>query len=547
MKIEDLIGKGYFAEELPPSFQTKEIASVAKDLLLYIERNKESIGKKHSKIIPFSIPKIKGYRRLLGIPNPLHYLQLAATISQNWEQIVLHCLQSPYSLSALTIKAETKRAVARPGFNAINEQRIIRSTGFRYLLKIDITRFYPSLYTHSIPWALHSKSEAKKERRRKLFGNALDEDCRNIQDAQTSGIPIGPDSSRIISEIILSAVDKQLRKVMPEVAGMRIIDDYYIYCKTLGQTEKARSEIQKSLKQFELELNHTKEHIIDLPEVIENISLTDLREYRFRNSINNQRKDLITYFDKAVGYARQFPYDSILSYAVSKLKATIIYKENWNILQSLLLNSLNIESKVLPAVAECLIAYDQQEYDLDKNLIGTALEDFIHLHVSMNNDFEITWALWIFNALKISITKDCSDLVSRYDNAIVLISWLQLRAEGLAEKGSDIRFIRRLLTKESLYSEHWLLAYEALQKGWLLSSENYIQQDVFFKYLSDNNISFFNADEPLDLSKMKIATEDSSLEREDDADEDEDFRSLRNRPYEPDHFFENLDPEDLPF
>ncbi|MFM6127183.1 MAG: hypothetical protein ACKPBV_00235 [Sphaerospermopsis kisseleviana] len=28
---------------------------------------------------------------------------------------------------------------------------------YKYLIKTDIKNFYPSIYTHSIPWALHKK------------------------------------------------------------------------------------------------------------------------------------------------------------------------------------------------------------------------------------------------------------------------------------------------------------------------------------------------------------------------------------------------------
>jgi len=29
---------------------------------------------------------------------------------------------------------------------------------YKYLIKTDIKNFYPSIYTHSIPWALHDKA-----------------------------------------------------------------------------------------------------------------------------------------------------------------------------------------------------------------------------------------------------------------------------------------------------------------------------------------------------------------------------------------------------
>lgn len=50
------------------------------------------------------------------------------------------------------------------------------------------------------------------------------------------------------------------------------------------------------------------------------------------------------------------------------------------------------------------------------------------------------------------------------------------------------------MIKEELYGEYWILAYEALKRGWLPSknSDDYIKQDEFFKILDDKNIYFFN-------------------------------------------------------
>jgi hypothetical protein len=95
----------------------------------------------------------------------------------------------------------------------------------RYVIQTDISRFYQSIYTHSIPWALHGKAAAKANRSRRLIGNTLDKLVREGQDRQTIGVPIGPDTSLIIAEIILSSVDEALKRKRLK-NGLRYIDDY---------------------------------------------------------------------------------------------------------------------------------------------------------------------------------------------------------------------------------------------------------------------------------------------------------------------------------
>jgi hypothetical protein len=100
----------------------------------------------------------------------------------------------------------------------------------RYLLYADTSRYYTTIYTHSISWALHGKSVAKERRHDKsLLGNQLDELVRATQDSQSVGIPIGPDTSLIISEIIGTAIDLELRERLSaaniKMQGHRYLDD----------------------------------------------------------------------------------------------------------------------------------------------------------------------------------------------------------------------------------------------------------------------------------------------------------------------------------
>jgi hypothetical protein len=81
------------------------------------------------------------------------------------------------------------------------------------------------LYTHAIPWALHTKPVAKANRN-KTDGDKIDKAVRNCSSGQTVGIPIGPDTSFVVAEIVLAAVDGLLRTKLPALRGFRYLDDY---------------------------------------------------------------------------------------------------------------------------------------------------------------------------------------------------------------------------------------------------------------------------------------------------------------------------------
>ena len=70
---------------------------------------------------------------------------------------------------------------------------------YTHLVKADIKNFYPSIYTHSIAWAIHGKNFIRKDRNRhdyRFLGNRLDRLFQYSNDQKTNGIPIGPVVSR---------------------------------------------------------------------------------------------------------------------------------------------------------------------------------------------------------------------------------------------------------------------------------------------------------------------------------------------------------------
>jgi hypothetical protein len=84
------------------------------------------------------------------------------------------------------------------------------------VLQTDINLFYPSVYAHTMPWAIHGKATAKVNRANKLLGNLLDSLVRCGQDQQTIGIPIGPDTSLLLAEILLNRTTRYWYTRFPE-------------------------------------------------------------------------------------------------------------------------------------------------------------------------------------------------------------------------------------------------------------------------------------------------------------------------------------------
>lgn len=115
----------------------------------------------------------------------------------------------------------------------LEQAQIKLALDFNYCIHTDITDCYPSIYTHTIAWALHNKEWAKNNRDDGL-GNMIDGKIQSLQGQQTNGIPQGSVLMDLIAEIVLGYADIRLldladQESLSEFKILRYRDDYRIF------------------------------------------------------------------------------------------------------------------------------------------------------------------------------------------------------------------------------------------------------------------------------------------------------------------------------
>ncbi|WP_323614707.1 antiviral reverse transcriptase Drt3b [Pseudomonas putida] len=137
---------------------------------------------------------------------------------------------------------------------------------FKQLTKLDISDCFNRIYTHTIAWAVKSKSHAKKNKLQSSFEFSFDKLIQNANHGETAGILIGPEISRIFAEIILQRVDLEIIK-KAEQAGLKLdadysirryVDDYFLYTNSSTAQESLKKIIPDALAEYRLALNHSK-------------------------------------------------------------------------------------------------------------------------------------------------------------------------------------------------------------------------------------------------------------------------------------------------
>ncbi|MBP1154848.1 MULTISPECIES: RNA-directed DNA polymerase [unclassified Paenibacillus] len=512
LTMQHLVSNGYFPIELIPAFNTNELGNNINSIIpslsgMNITINGEKILS--SKGCIHTIPRILHQRRHLTIPNPFHQIKVFEGIVNNWQDIKTKINASKYSLTKPVVQKNLLRAINRAhNFNEIPAILPLLSSSFRYVLRTDISRYYATIYTHSIPWACHGKVFAKnKANRGNLhYGNLLDSTIRNTQDQQTIGIPIGPDSSLVVSELIGSAMDKEIYNET-NAKGFRYVDDLYFFFNSMAEAEEALTKIQKVAKNYELELNPEKTEIYPLPRTLEQHWTSEIRNYQFHDSIRRQKTDLITFFSKAFEYCKRYPNEYVLKYSLIRLKNVFIEKDNWQLYQSLILNSMIAEPSVLPTATEIFLAYEKMGYNLNFKEIENTINNLIGYHAKLGQGYEVSWSLWMAKTLNLKVSRSSAKEISQMDDCISALTALDMRSSGLIPHGLNTTNWSSFLTHENLYQDKWLLAYEAVKKGWLTVRNSYIPSDPFFSILSAKNIEFYNPNLQLAPSKPnKITT-----------------------------------------
>ena len=507
MDVKDLLEFGYFPKELPPAFSTETLANK------FIEINTQcqalSITKNSpSKLLEYSIPKKDYIRRKLSIPNPFHQSDLSQKICDKWNEIDAFCQKSKISASRPvenTSKDTDSRAITTlKEFYEFQKDCIIDSFDKMYELKVDITWFYHSIYTHTIPWALHTKQTAKARKYDKtLLGNNLDTLIRNCQHGQTIGIPVGPDTSLVIAEIIACFIDQELQEKFPDIKGYRYFDDYFLFFTRREKAEEVFRFLQSTLNDFQLTPNETKTIISQYPLPFDTVWATSISTFNLRNGEKEQEKDLWKYFNLVFELFNKYMNDPVLIYALRRIGNYNIDSNNWKLFQSFILKCTLLDPRTIKDVIRILLA--NKKY-VENKTIESVTEQLFDYHIVKGHSYEIAWTLWLAKTFDIKINEENANYIFNSNDVIPIIIALDLKHNGLIDSKVDTSHLIDGLTKESLLEEKWLLTYESIIKGWLTPKDTTIFDDnPYFKILKQNGVNFY--DETKQLSPVVVQIE----------------------------------------
>jgi hypothetical protein len=488
-----LLKRGYFPGELPPLFTTAQYAAAIGKTIHSLPNSMTKAKADWAEPTHHNLARVGGLRRRLSVPNPVNYYRLASLFEEQQKLLEKVWAESPFSKTTPSLTKHSDRALAQKiGDRAVHRAKI--RVGARYLLKADISQFYPSIYTHSVPWAIHTKTVAKQHIHGVLPGNALDKELQACQRGQTKGIPIGPDTSLGIAELVMSSIDSALQAKCQMLGGVRFIDDMEFSFAKLADAENTLLHLEALLHDYELQLNGSKTALIELPAALESDFVSQLRG-RVPSELTLSRSSWIDYFSFAFALAKTNRADGVLRYAVAALSGKRIHESCWNLAQDLLWQCIALDAGCLRFVIDILWISSKADdpLALDTKRAACALDALISASGLVGHGSEVVWSIWASMLFDLTLPTDAWNQIVQMDDDFVAIAAHAATQKRLPGAHAESPLWKSWLVEGCFTGPHWLFAYEAHRRGWMKSSLkvakiNKVEAAVFLK---DKGVSFF--------------------------------------------------------
>lgn len=472
---EGLLAYGFFAEKLPPVFTAIPFFNYCKTLSKPFEKG-------WNEYITFQVMRNISVPRLMGIPNPFKYQRMCSELRDNWDKLRTHFhVQTDgqsYRVSRIHVRKEyNEKRIFEMNYknwkvdgNPETDLLIHDKGTSRFIVQADISTCFPSIYTHSIPWALMGKEKVKQTVHNGTWYNRIDEACSHMCNGETHGLLIGPHASNLLSEIILTVVDKKLYE--KGYRYIRNIDDYDCYVGSHDEAQRFLRDLEKALHEFDLSLNHKKTKIIELPVGIENNwkhQLSDLPKVGESETVEYPQVN--TFIDTSLMLATEMGNFAIINYAMKKLKGSELSGNGKNLAAKRFMHMATLYPYLLPLMEEYVFA----PYGVDVSDIK-ALSDTIYQNAVELNDYEslcysIYFAVrfdFVLEKFEENYTEAQNYVIESGDCLLLLMTWIYfMKQNHWNRKATQVKPLNKVAMdlKNTDMDRFWLFCYEALAWG----------------------------------------------------------------------------------
>jgi hypothetical protein len=496
--LDGLLGYGLFAEKIPP-FLTAE------NFLVFCKTSPSgfTFDEAPKKYIHYESIRNINVPRVLAVPNPIAYHNQCKVISDNWAELLeyfkeqtqnqkhkisrIHIRKIDDSFKVFNTCYQDLDDINLDDYPTLVQNHLFEMNhknfctddypepnlliGKKYVVKADISNCFPSIYTHSLPWALVTKAHSKLHRSSTEWFNQVDFYTRNLKDGETHGILIGSHASNLVSEIILTAVDKAMYD--KGYRYIRNIDDYTCYIETKEKAEEFLVDLSIELKKYGLMLNHKKTEILKLPLASTENWVRKLNSFVFSNDDKLKLSEVRAYLDIALDLMFHSKENSaILNYAIKVL----VKKEMTANAKDYFIKTVHHLVLLYPYLVSLLDDKIFTTFSIDKSQIEKIAKDLFELGNSKKLYEAMSYALFFSLKYDFLLFENLFEKVENsHDTILLLLAYLH--DEKFIKHSKVTKKYNKLanLLKDDI-DEYWIFVYEVLTFGSLKGEWRQLKQ-----------------------------------------------------------------------
>ena len=472
---EGLLGYGLFVDKLPPVFDAVPFFNYCNETRLEVSPNVTG------GFISYWVTRNIGVPRLMGIPNPFLYHNLCRELEKNWDDIRNYFREKTKNQKHIVSRIHIRKIKDTNRLFEMNYSNwktdgnpeldllMLEKGPSRFVVHADISTCFPSIYTHSIPWAAVGKKEAKVNKRDDIWYNKIDKACSNLCEGETHGLLIGPHASNLVSEIVLTAVDSELCE---EYRYIRNIDDYECFVKSREEGERFLRDLEEKLRQFDLYVNHKKTKFIELPINTEKNwkhQLSDLPKIGKHGVIEFPQVN--SFIDVALTLSKETGDYAVFNYAIKKLKGMDVSRNGKELAGRRIMHIATLNPYLLNLMEEYVFTpYGVKEIEIEK-FANAIYEDSVQRHDYESTSFAIYFAIKYglkIQAFEDDYAKAQQTVIDSKDCIFLTMTWLYfIRKNHWNRTASQLKLLNkeaRTLAQTDM-DRYWLFCYEALSYG----------------------------------------------------------------------------------
>ncbi|MFP7572472.1 RNA-directed DNA polymerase [Marivita sp. S2033] len=530
MKIyQALLTKGYFPKELPPVFTTQDFGEHVDDILLHWEKagvfrklklsDELPGGKKRSGAYTYKLgdaeaerlskPK-RGYeRREIHITHPLPQALLTREIGVHWRSVQRWLSRQTYSVDEIRVGNDYERAIKGINFALHEAKKSYLQATSDWVVTTDITRFYPSIYTHSIAWAAYGKERVKTNLNmyKGSLADRLDLLVRSCNRNQTVGIPVGPETSRIIAETISARIDQGYAARFPDSDKDnidRLQDDWMVGIGTLEAAETVLSAISGLYRDYGLDINGSKTSIDRIVGERESAWISEMKAFLSHRTGSLSGSRLREFLELTLILQSQNPTASVVSYALSVVEGVAIEAADIPVVESFLIKAAVVAPGSMDRICRVILDVQNRTNALSAKRIGSRFINLVKVALEKGHHYEAIWLLYTLRGLKRPVDiRSLKDLIANVESASIALILLDMKSKGLCIGKLPTLVWEDKISENSVKSDWtWLLAYEAYRHGWL-ADRNKLLDKPLFKAMSSRNVVFYDPKRNINTSSSE--------------------------------------------